>query len=210
MPGSLFRRQFLVSLCAIALAACSGGDNAGENVRTDDLVDMTMGSENAPMVLIEYASTTCPACAAYNRDMKETIKQLTDEGKLRFVFREFPRDGVDIAAFVTARCAGDDKYFDVLDDLFASQQGIIASARNGSVRTALQAIGARHGVEAAQFDACLEDVAIRSAISNAAKAGDEAGVTGTPTLFLNGVEILHPQGRTPESLIELVDGPSAG
>ena len=210
MLVSSLRHSFLASICMIVFAACSGDTSGTQSARSNDLVDMSMGPDDAPMVLIEYASTTCPACAVYNETMKETIKQLTDDGKLRFVFREFPRNEVDVASFVTARCAGDNKYFDVLDDLFSNQRGLIAAAQNGSLRVALEAVGERHGVSKAAFEACLEDVAIRSAIANAADAGDRDGVTGTPTLFFNGTEIPHPQARTPESLIELVDGPAAG
>ena len=196
------RRQFLFALSALALVACGGGDT-GPTGNEKDLVDMAMGPETAPAVVVEYASSVCPACAGYHATMHETIEELTAAGTLRYVFREFPRDQVDIAGFATARCAGDDKYFDVLGDLFENQRGVLAAARNGRVRGALQAIASRHGVDAAMFEACLADEEIRTAISNAAKFGDSQGVGATPTLFFNGAET--NEARTPESLIALVE-----
>lgn len=202
MTSTLLRNFSIAVLALFFLAAC-GGDNG--TLRESDLEDMGYGSADAPAVLIEYASTTCPACAAYHSLMGDTIKELTDAGKLRFVFREFPRDTVDIAGFATARCAGPDKYFDVLDDLFTNQQGINLSARNGTVRGSLQAIAARHGIEATQFETCLSDQGILAAISNAQDYGSSQGVTDTPTLFFNGAKLTGTDGRTPESLKALIE-----
>ena len=197
------RRDALLAFSALLLVACSGSDDTG-SVKAEDLVDMSMGPSNAPATLVEYASTTCGACAAYHKEMKDTIESLTDEGKLKFIFREFPRSQIDIASFATARCAGEDKYFDVIDDLFTNQQGIVAAARAGTLRTALEAIGMRHGVEKAAFESCLEDETILTAITNASTYGEENGVGETPTLLLNGVKLEYPAGRSPESLTELI------
>ena len=195
-------RIIFMPLTLLALVAC-GGESAG-TINEADLVDMVQGPADAPAILIEYASTTCPACAHYHETMGETIKQLAEEGKLRFVFREYPRDAVDIAGFTTARCAGEEKYFDVLADLFKNQAGLAASARNGTVRSSLQAIAQRHGVDAAKFEACLSDETISTQISNTLNYAVEIGVGGTPALYFNGAE-LPTEGRTPESLISLIE-----
>ena len=137
--------------------------------------------------------------------MSETIKKLADEGKLRYVFREFARDQVDTAGFAVARCAGDDKYFDVLDDLFVNQRGLLQAARNGTVRASLATIASRHGLDNAAFEACLVYEAVQENILNAGKYGTGQGVNETPTLILNDVKLIPPEGRTPESLIALVD-----
>lgn len=189
------------------IAACSGGggDNAGASGSTEGLVEMSKGEANAPHTLIEYASTTCGACGGYHAAMSETINDLVDAGKLRFVFRDFPRDSVDTAAFVLARCGGADTYFDILDDIYEHQQGLLAAARNSTVRGVLETIGGRHGVSKEMFATCLEDKSIRAQITASSNAGNADGVTGTPTLFLDGLELQSPEGRTPESLISLVD-----
>lgn len=198
------RRTILIALSALALAACGGGNSAG-GISESELVDMSIGSDTAPVVLVEYASSVCPACAAYHVTMEETIKTLVEEGKLRYVFREFARDNVDTAGFAVARCAGSDKYFDVLGDLFENQRGLLQAARNGTVRASLQTIAGRHGLDQTAFEACMVNEGVQNDIRNSGIYGQSQGVKATPTLFLNGVELNPPEGRTPESLIALVE-----
>jgi protein-disulfide isomerase len=70
-----------------------------------------MGPENAPVTIIEYASMTCPHCAAFENTVFPKLKEkYIDTGKVRFILREFPLDGLAAAAFMLARCAGPDKY----------------------------------------------------------------------------------------------------
>jgi len=202
------RRSTIAALFALGLAAC-GGDSSGDRATaTGDLVDKTMGSADAPVEFIEYASITCGACAQYHRDVLPTIKEMVDQGRVRFVFREYPTPPAEVAVagFAAARCAADDAaYFAMLDDMFENQQGILAATRNGTVRTALQAVAARHGVDGAAFDACLNDEKIRSEIQAAATKGQNDGVNSTPTFFLNGRRLSGVEGRTVESIEELVN-----
>lgn len=197
-------------LCAglfVVIAACSG-DSASKDGPTGPMNDMAIGPDNAPVTLIEYASVTCGACFQYHRDVVPAIKDMVDDGRVRFVFREFPTapEEVAIAGFAIARCAGEDEaYFAVLEDLFTNQAGILAASRNGSVRAALQAVAARHGVDAAAFETCLANPDVRTDIANATKQGRADGVTGTPTLFLNGRMLQGSEGRSPESITELVN-----
>ena len=200
------RRTVLAGLGAMVLAACSG--NVGADTAVGPLSDKVLGSEDAPVELVEYASVTCGACAAFHRDVVPTIKEMVDEGRVRFVFREFPTapTEVAVAGFAAARCAADDDaYYAMLDDMFANQQSVLAASRNGTVRIALQTIAGRHGVDAEAFDSCLSNPDIREAIANATEQGRVDGVTGTPTLFLNGRLLDGGEGRTVESLTELVD-----
>jgi len=204
-------RTFLTVLSIAVMAACSGGgtDGGGSSGSVEGLVEMAKGDVNAPHTLIEYASTTCGACGVYHATMSKTIDELVDAGKLRFVFRDFPRDSVDTAAFVLARCGGEDTYFDILDDIYEHQQGLLAAARNSTVRGVLETIGGRHGVSKEVFADCLEDETIRAQIAASSNAGNADGVTGTPTLFLDGRVLGNPEGRSPESLISLVDPDAA-
>lgn len=204
MPFSKRRRQVLFALCAVALSACGGGASNGGPSEAD-LVDMSVGPTDAPVVMIEYASSVCGACAGYHAAMNDTIKMLAAEGKIRFIFREYSTSDVDTAGFSIARCAGTDKYFDVVDDLFTNQRGLLQAARSGTVRTSLQTIAARHGLDKEQFETCLANEEVQENISNAGLYGNANGVDGTPSLFLNGVKLEGLEGRTPESLIKLVE-----
>lgn len=203
------RRALAAAIAAVALAACGGaqGDTNTETPAGVSLEEMSIGAADAPVTLVEYASTTCPACRFFHDNVGPTIKEYVEAGTVRWVFREFPTapTNISVAGAVIARCAGEDKDFDVLDDLFENQPGILSAARNGSAETALRAVAARHGIDDARFDQCISNVELRRAIADVVSAGEAAGVTQTPTLFLNGVMLEGAQGRSPEDFRERVD-----
>ena len=187
----LSRRTAFVALTALALAAC--GDSGASNASGAVVVDNTQlghskGSEDAPVTLIEYASPTCPACKYWHDEIKPTVEaDYIDTGKVLFVFREYPLHEPDVPAYLVALCAGEDKYFDVLDELFEYQTGIIDAARNGVLKAALQTIGERHGIEdEAAFDACMNNRSLRERMADIYQTSEKYGVTGTPTFVING------------------------
>ena len=87
------------------------------------LGDKILGKSDAPVTIVEYASATCPHCAAFHKDVFPQLKsEFIDTGKVKFIFREFPFDDLALAAFMLARCAPPEKYFPMLDVLFEQQQ----------------------------------------------------------------------------------------
>jgi protein-disulfide isomerase len=112
-----------------------------------------------------------------------------DTKKVRYVFREFPTPPQDIAVagFLIARCAGEDKYFDVMHDIMASQKEWQAGV---PPRTTLFRTAAAAGLSQEQTEACISDKAAIEEMSNRIKAGIDAGVTGTPTFIINGTKVL--------------------
>src|SRR3954466_10918260 len=93
------------------------------------LPDMALGPADAPVTIIEYASLTCPHCAYFNKEVFPKVKSAyVDTGKIRYVFREFPRDIKDAAGAMLARSiARDDgrKYFAIIDILFRQQDALL-------------------------------------------------------------------------------------
>ena len=89
------------------------------------LPDMALGPANATVTITEYASMTCPHCAAFTETVFPKIKsEYIDTGKIRYVFREFPLDIKAAAGAMLARCIAKDdsgKYFAVIDMLFKQQ-----------------------------------------------------------------------------------------
>src|SRR6202167_355422 len=84
--------------------------------------DVVLGSDKAPVTIIEYASMTCPHCAHFSTTtFPELQKRYIDTGKVRFIFREFPLDPLAAAGFMLARCAGNDKFLPIVETLFAKQ-----------------------------------------------------------------------------------------
>jgi len=165
------------------LAACSGSQVSGPAEG-----DMAKGAaEGAKVTVVEYASVTCGACAAWQTQVwPEFSAKYVDTGQVRFVFREFPTGPVDVAAagFLTARCAGADKYFDVIDEIMASQPELLGGAT--PPRTTLLRIANAAGLSEQQFTECVTDTDAIAALEERVQAGLDAGVTGTPHFLVNG------------------------
>ncbi len=126
------RREFVVGASAFALAgsamlaslteALAQDPNVDELMKPGTLPDLVQGKEDAPITIIEYASMTCPHCAAFHKSTYPALKsKYIDTGKVRFIFREYPLDEVAVAASMLARCAGGDKALALIDVLFNSQ-----------------------------------------------------------------------------------------
>ena len=135
---------------AVALALAAGAHAAAP-------ADMSLGNFRAPVTVIEYASIGCPHCGAWARDVfPEFKRRFIDTGRVRFVLREVLFGDPDVAAagFLTARCAGDAKYFQVVEGLFAAQPRMAA---DGDDLPALLDVAAAAGLSKAQVSACLAD-----------------------------------------------------
>src|SRR5690606_38164649 len=121
----------LLAAAAVALSACGGG---GEVPKISDQ-DMTEGAANAPVEVIEYASTSCSHCAAWGNDVYPQFKaKYIDTGQARYTVREIltPPQAFAAAGFLLARCAGEDRYFNVLEAVFRAQEPMFAT---GDMRT---------------------------------------------------------------------------
>ncbi len=90
------------------------------------LPDQVLGEASAPITIIEYASLTCPHCAAFQKETFPALKErYIDTGKVRYIFREFPLDNYATAGFMLARCGGDGKYYPIIDAFFAKQNELL-------------------------------------------------------------------------------------
>jgi len=171
------------ALLAAALALAAAPALAAPKQEADD---MAMGNPKAPVEMIEYASAACPHCAHFNEAVFAGLKsKWIDTGKVHYVLKEMLTEPATVAAaaFITARCAGPDKYFKVVDEVFRSQPRWTA----GQIKPILQQIAAENGVDQARFEACLADgAAVQAVAARAQRAADQDGVNATPTVFLNG------------------------
>jgi protein-disulfide isomerase len=151
------------------------------------LGDKVLGRTDAPVTIVEYASATCPHCAAFHKDVFPQLKsEFIDTGKVKFIFREFPFDDLALAAFMLARCAPPEKYFPMIDVLF-EQQKVWASK---DARTELAKIAQLAGIGQDGFDKCLKNADLAKGIMAIRdKAANTYGVEATPTFFVNGKEL---------------------
>ena len=149
------------------------------------LGEKALGDPNAPVKIVEYASMTCPHCQRFHTEAYPTLKsKYIDTGKVYFIFREFPLDALAFAAFMLARCSGD-QYFGVIDTLFDHQEEWVFAGRP---RRRDDRIPPRpYGIGDKEFDDCIADQALFEHIDDVASRGSDVfGVDGTPTFFFNG------------------------
>jgi protein-disulfide isomerase len=148
------------------------------------LAEMSLGKADAKVTIVEYASMTCPHCAAFHKDTLPELKtKYIDTGKVRLVFREFPFDPRAEAGFMLARCSGDN-YFPMVDVLF-KQQMQWAGVENA--KDALLQISKLAGFTQEKFEACLTDQKLLDDVRAVRDRGDkDFGVKSTPTFFING------------------------
>jgi protein-disulfide isomerase len=146
--------------------------------------DHVMGDAKASVLIIEYASFTCPHCANFHTQvLPELKKKWIDTGKVKLVYRDFPLDQVAAKAAQLAECVGKDRYFAVIDMIFRGQSSWAAAADpiaelSKSLRIA--------GVGENEAKACLANDAMATAVVNDFRGGEALGVSSTPTLFVGG------------------------
>jgi protein-disulfide isomerase len=192
------RRAFTTALSLTGLAALAGfsplrliaeamAQSASDVAKPVSLPDMALGPANAPVTITEYASMTCPHCAAFNENVFPKIKsEYIDSGKVRYVFREFPLDIKAAAGSMLARCIAKDdagKYFAVIDMLFKQQNDWVVK----NTTETLTRIGKQAGLSQQAVEDCLKDQALLDKIAADQKFANEVlKVNSTPTFFING------------------------
>src|SRR3954465_4983917 len=194
------RRAFTAALSLTGLAALAGfsplrliadalaqGATAADVAKPMSLPDMAIGAKDAPVTITEYASMTCPHCAAFNEKVFPQIKsEYIDTNKIRYVFREFPLDIKAAAGSMLARCIANDeagRYFAVIDMLFRQQNEWVLK----NTTETLTRIGKQAGLSQQQVEDCLKDQALLDKIAADQKYANEVlKVNSTPTFFLNG------------------------
>lgn len=185
-------RRAMIALAAAATAAMSPAlaQETGTAATAPTVGDFSMGSPDAKVKIVEYASFTCPHCASFHATtFKDLKRDYIDTGKVHFTLREVYFDRYGLWAALIARCGGEMKYFGIHDMLFDKQQEWAAAENPMQVVDNLKTIGRAAGLEDAAMDACLNDQANAEALIKQFQTNFEAdGVEGTPTLFINGTK----------------------
>lgn len=162
--------------------------------------EMALGPADAKVTVVEYASASCPHCAAFYKDTFPALKKdYIDTGKIRFIFREFPHNDPALAAFMLARCAPKEKYFPLIDLFFVKQDTWLQKPKDELFK-----IGQLAGFTQESFDACLKNEEVAKGIMAVRDtASKDFGVDGVPTFFVNG-EML-PGNRSIEEFRKIID-----
>ena len=150
------------------------------------LPDMALGDANAPIKIVEFASMTCPHCAAFEQNVFPMLRsKYIDTGKVRYVFREFPLDIKAASASVLARCIanGDaEKFFGAIDTMFKQQDALMDQTKE-----TMLAIGKEAGLDDKGVESCVGDQSAMDRLSaDETFAAKQLKVDATPTFFING------------------------
>jgi len=157
---------------------------------TDGFPGYIMGSDSAPVEVVEYADFECPACAQFATVQMPTVReQLIATGRVRWRFRDFPLPSHSFARYAAhaAQCAGEQgRFWDMHDQLFANHSW----AQTGRDPSRLFRDMARTvGLDLDRYDACMESARYAGRIEASKQEGDARGVNGTPTFFINGRQL---------------------
>jgi protein-disulfide isomerase len=168
--------------------------------------DHVMGKPDAPNIIIDYFSLTCPHCANFNAAVLPAMrKEWIDTGKAKLIMRHFPSDGIATHASLLAECAGPAKFYDMVDALFRTQIDWLTAADPDAEMIKVMVA---QGVSAKASAACFADDRLLNKVIADVQSGQALQVKQTPTLFINeqfygmpvdGVDginaILHQVGR---------------
>jgi protein-disulfide isomerase len=149
--------------------------------------DRILGKPDAPITIMEYASLTCPHCAHFATEVLPKLKeQWIDTGKAKLVLRDYPLDEPALRAAMIARCAPPDKFYPLVDTLFADQQQWVLAKDYQAALARLALLG---GMSKSQFNDCLANKSIEEKVlQSRLTATQQLDVNSTPTFFINGTK----------------------
>ena len=138
------------------------------------------GPANAPVTIVEFSDFECPFCKSFNPTLEQVRKEFGD--KVRIVFRQYPLSAIHPNAQKAAEaslCADDQgKFWEMHDALFADRSKLAVAE--------LKKTAAGLKLDAAKFDLCLDSGRYAGRVKQDFREGTQAGVNGTPAIFVNG------------------------
>jgi len=180
--------------------------------------DMVLGDKNAPIEIIEYASTTCPHCARFHADILPQIKEkYVKTGKVKIVYRNFIFDNpFDIYASTLTRCVSEKKFFPTLALYFKRQHSWVKGkevgevyrqygkdAAYGFVKGEVGKIAKLTGMKQEAIDACFSNPEVQSYLMKLrVDAVKQYEVNSTPTVIVDGKKVDNYSFETIEEAIK--------
>lgn len=187
-----------IRLFALFLLLAAGSAGAADSVDLNP-IDQVMGSPDAKLTIIEYASLTCPHCAHFHETMFPRMKaEWIDTGKARLIYRDFPTppQALAVGAAMIDQCAGKDRYFGVLGLLFQTQEKWVGAP---VPLDEIKRIVRIAGITPEQVDTCVKRQDLANAIQARALEGNKKyGIDSTPSLVIDGK--LYPAFESYERL----------
>lgn len=166
-----------------------------------------MGNPDAPVKLVEYGSLSCPHCAEFEeRGGPQLRDKYVKSGQVSWEFRTYLLFGPDAGISALLHCQGESAFFPMVEQLYADQRNWagrlqsmppeqLQQIQNLPPREAapvmLRATGVdeffrQRGMPASRIQSCLADPAVLDQLAAITKRGNDEGVNGTPSFFING------------------------
>lgn len=163
----------------------------------------SVGPEDAPVTVREFADYTCPHCARFAALPGPALKRdYARSGQVRMLFYDFPlrREGNSIPSALAARCAGaQGEYWAMHDKLFSEQQDWVTdTSPEGKFADYAREIG----LDDDAFNECYSERRFIGEIMASRRYGDDLGVTGTPAVIVDGTQAENYAYETVAALIE--------
>lgn len=164
--------------------------------------DIVYGDENAPVTIVEYASLTCGHCGTFhNTVLPELKRELIETGRAKLVFRNYVRDGYDLAGATFARCEDDMEKAKRWHNLFFERQRDWLS--NDKPINGLASLARKSGISRAKFDRCAINNDVKTYLSDMqTEASTKLNVNATPTIYVQGMKL---PGSTYEMIKKAVE-----
>ena len=192
-------------------AAASGGPPVAITAADSAFAGYSLGSDSAPVEIIEFADLQCPHCGEFAVVQFPTIReQLINTGLVRWRFRDFALNFPwSHVSAVAAQCAGEQGHFwEMADAMYQAQSDWGTSTRNPSGR--FRDMARQIGLDGSRYDACLDSHRYDGRIAASHAQGEALGVSGTPTFIVNGRLHEFQRGPTSDAFKALVDSLTAG
>lgn len=177
--------------------AVNAAVNSDQEVKRDESLlkitssDFVLGDSKAPVLVIEYASLSCPHCAMFYREAFEKLKsEYIDTGKVKFIYRDFPLNQQALMAAMVSQCRAEDesenkaqKYHGFIKALFKTQD---TWAFDQKYVEKLEAVAKLDGMSSERFKSCVEDQKLQNRLLQARmEAAKSLQLRSTPTFFIN-------------------------
>ena len=214
LPGAILIAALLVSGSVVFYSLSIGGlganiKQAGDvvagdkvNVSVDD--DAFIGNERAKVTIVEFSDFQCPFCRTFWSGAYQQIKkEYVDTGKARFVYRDFPLSFHPAAmpAAQASQCAKDQgKFWEMHEKMFSEQEKL----GQGTIQFGVSDIkkwASQIGLDTNKFNQCLDSEKYKLEVEKDMADGSAYGVSGTPTLFINGKPVI---GAQPFSVFKVI------
>jgi protein-disulfide isomerase len=155
------------------------------------------GDQNAKVTIVEFSDLQCPFCKTFFDDTYAKIdEKYIKTGKVKFTYRHYPLTSIHPLAQKSAEateCANEQgKFWEYHDKLFAMQDTWSSKAATDAITTFVT-YAEELGLDATQFQSCLESNKYKKAVDVDTAAGSQAQVDGTPAFFVNGYRMVGAQ-----------------